>query len=152
MNTPYVMKLKNALLVSFALMLAGGAVLAAAEKRQPGPNGGLLLKTEPRAEFFVNKDRKIEITFLDAELEPVPLEQRNVRVTAMAPSGRKILEFDRKENVFISKDPLPDGDGYTVVAQIWQKADDRPENFRIVYEDYVCGGCDLVEYACICDD
>lgn len=146
------MKLTNMFLVTLAMMLAGGAALGAAEKKQAGPNGGLLLKTEPRAEFFVNKERKVEIVFLDAELKPIPLEQRNVRVTAMAPSGRRVIEFDRKGEVFISTELLPEGDGYTVVAQIWQKADGRPENFRIVYEDYVCGGCDLVEYACICDD
>lgn len=145
------MKLKNVLMVTLAMMLAGGAAFGAAEKKQAGPNGGLLLKTEPRAEFFVNTERKVEIVFLDADLRPIPLEQRNVRVTAMAPSGRKVMEFDRKENVFVSTVPLPDGDGYTIVTQIWQTADGRPENFRIVYDDYICGGCDLVEYACICD-
>lgn len=142
--------MKQTILFLLALALAG-ASLSAAEKKQPGPNGGLLLKTEPRAELFVNKDRKVEITFLDAQLKPIPPGERTVRATALAPGGRETLEFELKENVFRSKTPLPEGDGYTVVAQIFQAPDARPENFRIVYEEHTCGGCDLMEYACICN-
>ncbi len=138
-------------LIALIVILTCGTVLASPEKKQAGPQGGLLLKTEPRAEFFVNDERKVEITFLNAEQEVIPPGERNVRVTASTPTGRKVLEFDSQENVFISREPLPEGEGYTVVIQIWQTSGSRPENFRIVYHDYTCGGCDLVEYACTCD-
>ena len=41
-------------------------------KKEAGPNGGRLLTAlEPHAEFFVLPDRRVQITFLDAQDKPV---------------------------------------------------------------------------------
>lgn len=141
---------KNKILLFFLALAVAGGALFAEEKSTPGPNGGLILKSDSRAEFFVTEDRKVMITFLDAELKPLDPEERQVRVTALAPSGRKSIALERREDVFVSTDALPEGDGFTVVAQIFQDPKGRPQNFRIVYEEHICGECDLREYACIC--
>lgn len=141
--------MKNWILLLVSVAFAMGS-LTAEEKQEPGPNGGLLLKTEPRAEFFVNKDRKVVISFLDDELKEISPGDRTARVTVLAPSGRKALEFEPKGSALVSEEPLPDGDGYTIVAQIFETPDARPQNYRVVYEEHICGGCDLAEYACIC--
>jgi hypothetical protein len=42
------------------------------KKHLGGPKGGRLLdKTEPKAEFFLEKDHTVTITFYDAALKPV---------------------------------------------------------------------------------
>lgn len=135
---------------SILLSILMASASLAAEKERAGPNGGRLLEFEPLAEFFVNEDRKIEVLFVDADLKPVGVETRTVRATSLAPSGRTLLEFEQKEDTLVSTQALPEGDGYTVVVQIFQTSDARPRNFRVVYQEHICGECELQEYACIC--
>ena len=52
---------------TFILLIATAALAFAAEKITAGPMGGRLLDTAPlKAEFFVTKDRKVEVAFYDA--------------------------------------------------------------------------------------
>ncbi len=143
------MKLKNAIVLAAALGLA--ASLTAAEKIVAGPKGGKLLETTAqKTEFFVNKDRKVEINFYNAALKPVAPGAQVVAVTAEAKSGRKQLEFEKTTSGFVSKTKLPEGDPYRVVVQLREKAGARPQNFRVEFDLEECGECKLAEYACIC--
>ena len=61
--------------ITVALVIGMGLLsLNAADKKQlGGPKGGRLLeKTDPKAEFFLEKDRMAIITFYNADLKPVP--------------------------------------------------------------------------------
>ena len=143
------MKLKNAIVLAAALGLA--ASLTAAEKIVAGPKGGKLLETSAqKTEFFVNKDRKVEINFYDAALKPIAPGAQVVTVTAEPKSGRQQLEFDKTATGFVSKTKLPEGDPYRVVVQLRDNADARPQNFRVEFNLEKCGECKLSEYACIC--
>ena len=136
------------------VLLAGLCVAGAADKKHlGGPKGGRLLeKTEPKAEFFLEKDRTVTITFYDAALKPVPVGEQVVTVIADAKEGKQKMEFEKKGDVLVSKGKLPEGDGYNLVVQFREKADAKPQNFRFKLETHLCETCKRAEYACICDE
>ena len=142
------------LLILVGVICAGLLTLQAADKKHlGGPKGGRLLeKTEPKAEFFLEKDHTVTIAFYDAALKPVPASAQAVTVVADAKGGKKTVEFERKGDVLVSKTKLPDGDGYNLVVQFKQSADAKPQNFRFKLETHTCGGCQRAEYSCTCDE
>ena len=118
----------------------------------PGPKGGKVLETEPlHAEFFVQPDKKVSITFYDESMKPVAAGEQVVKVIAEAPSGKAALDFEKTGDAFVSTIALPEGEGYRVVVQIKQTPDAKPQNFRIDYHPEICGECKHPEYACICE-
>jgi hypothetical protein len=133
------------------MLCAGLLAVNAAEKIVGGPKGGKLLeKTEPRAEFFVEKDHNVTITFYDANLKPVPVTTQSVTVIADAKAGKSTIEFEKKGDVLASKTKLPEGDGYNLVVQFKKTADATPLNLRFKLDMHICGGCSRAEYACTC--
>ena len=145
-------KMKNILIVG--VLLAGLCVAGAADKNHlGGPKGGRLLEnTEPKAEFFLEKDHSATITFYDAALKPVAAGEQAVAVIAETKDGKQKIEFEKKGDVLVSKGKLPEGDGYNLVVQFKEKADAKPQNFRFKLDTSICGGCKRAEYACICDE
>ena len=144
--------MKKYIVNALAVVLLSSAVYAA-EKIEAGPRGGRLLTTEaPRPEFFVEKDRTVSIAFYDANQKQVPAGAQSVTAIAEAKSGRKKLEFEKKGDLLVSKSPLPEGNGYTVVVQYRTTAEARPKNFRVLLDLETCGGCSRAEYACTCHE
>ena len=128
------------------------AALHAAEKIVAGPKGGRLLETEPqKAEFFVNKDHKVEISFYDAALKPVAPAAQVISVTAEPKSGRTKLDLEKTATGYVSKTALPEGEPYRVVVQVRPTAEAKPQNFRIDLNLETCAECKHPEYACTCD-
>ena len=148
------MKTSLTLLTITGVLCTALLILNAADKKHlGGPKGGRLLeKTEPKAEFYLEKDRSVTITFYDAALKPVPASGQALTVIADAKDGKKTVEFEKKGDVIVSKAKLPEGDGYNVVVQFKQTADAKPQNFRFKLETHTCGGCKRAEYACTCDE
>ncbi len=148
------MKTSFKLLTLAAVICAGLLTLQAADKKHlGGPKGGRLLeKTEPKAEFYLEKDHTVTITFYDATLKPVPVAAQSVTVIADAKGAKKTIEFEKKGDVLVSKTKLPEGDGYGVVVQIRQTADAKPQNLRFKLETHTCGGCKRAEYSCTCEE
>ena len=142
-------------LVTLAGLLGAGLLTlnAVDKKHLGGPKGGRFLeKTEPRAEFFLEKDHTATITFYDAESKPVAADSQSVAIIAEAKDGKKIIEFERKGDVLVSKTKLPDGDGYNLVVQFKQAAAAKPQNFRFKLDTHACDACKRAEYACTCDE
>ena len=148
------MKTSLQLLTLAGVLCAGLLTVNAADKKHlGGPKGGRLLeKTEPRAEFHVEKDRTVSITFYDTALKPVPVSAQTVTVVADAKDGKAKMEFEKKGDVLVSKTKLPEGDGYNLVVQFKGTTDARPQNFRFKLDLGTCGGCKRAEYACTCDE
>ena len=147
---PPMKNIRRLFLASFAL-LATAAALAA--KPIPGPKGGRMLTTEaPHAEFFVQPDRTVLISFYGQDLTPAPAAGRIVTATAETKAGKVGLGFAEKDGALVSTSRLPEGDDYTVVVQIREAARAKPKNYRVLFHDEVCGECKRAEYACICDD
>jgi hypothetical protein len=146
------MKLRS---IVIAIVLGGSALaLHAADKIVGGPKGGRLLEVgAQKAEFFVTKDRKAEVTFYDAGLKPATLGAQVVAITAEPKSGRKTIELEKTAHGYISKTALPEStEAYRVVVQLREKADARPQNYRVNLDLATCGGCKRAEYACTCDE
>jgi hypothetical protein len=121
-------------------------------KAIPGPKGGKVLETKSlHAEFLVQPDKKVSITFYDESMKPIAPGEQVVKVIAEAPSGKAALDFDKTGDAFVSTAALPEGDGYRIVVQIKQTADAKPQNFRIGYHTEICGECKYPEYACVCE-
>jgi len=142
--------IRQFVVVSFTL--AASAVMFAA-KPPAGPKGGkIITDAAPHAEFFVEKDRKVTITFYDQNLKPVPPTGQVVTAVAEAKTGRVGLEFTPKAGALGSNVALPKGDDYTVVLQVRETATARPKIYRVEFHDEVCKACKRAEYACTCDD
>jgi len=140
-------------ITSFLLALSvSAAALHASEKIVIGPKGGRLLETEPqKAEFFVNADRKVEISFYDADLKPVAPGAQVLAVTAEPKAGRTKVEFEKSATGYVSKAALPEGEPYRVVVQVRATPEAKPQNFRVDFNLETCGECKHPEYACTCD-
>ena len=148
------MKTKLKRLTLAVALCAGLLTLNAAEKKHlGGPKGGRLLeKTDPKAEFYLEKDHTATITFYDATLKPVPVSTQSITVIADAKAGKATVEFEKKGDVLVSKTKLPEGDGYNVIVQFKQTASAKPQNFRFKLDTHICGTCKRAEYSCSCDE
>ena len=115
------------------------------------PKGGRLLdKTEPHAEFVVEKDRTVTINFYNHDMKPVAVTTQSVTVIADAKSGKATLAFEKQGDSLVSKTKLPEGDGYNIVVQFKQTAEAKPLNLRFKLDLHICGGCKRAEYGCTC--
>lgn len=140
---------RSFLVFSFAVLAP--AFTAAAEPLA-GPRGGrILTAAAPHAEFFVDADRHVVVTFYDAELRPLAVGSAIVTATAEAPAGKEKLVFSSRDGALVSTTPLPIGEGYRVVVQIKSDASARPANYRVDFHDEICGECQRAEYACTCE-
>ena len=141
----------NSFLFACAALACLGPLTAADDEVVAGPKGGRLLETEPlKAEFFVTADRRAEVIFYDAAMQPIAPTAQTVAITAEADSGRVKLDMEQTPTGYISKSALPEGDPYRVVVQVRPTADARPQNFRIQLDMQECAGCERAEYACTC--
>lgn len=117
-----------------------------------GPKGGRLLENpDPRAEFYVEKDNTVTVTFYDDALKPVAVADQSVTVVTEANGEKTKLDFEKNGDVLISKGALPDVEGLNLVVQFRQSAEAKPLNFRFALEKGMCGMCNRAEYACICE-
>lgn len=120
-------------------------------RKSAGPNGGRILKgTDPRAEFFVTSDRKVQITFLNHHGKTVAPAGQTVIVTAGDRSSPTRLTFEPVGNVFLSNGTLPEGKRVPTVVQI-TPADGQTVTAKFNVNLTPCPGCQLAEYACICE-
>ncbi len=134
------------------ILLATLALGAHAEtKPQAGPNGGRLLALDgQKAEFLVEPDRTVTVTFYDEMLKRIAPSGQIVTAIADVPPDKTRLEFKPEGETLKSTTPLPDGEDYVIVVQIRPAAEARPRNFRITMLTHKCAECGLAEYACTC--
>jgi hypothetical protein len=145
------MNLKNQVLRLIAIAAVGLVSLSAQASEKPsGPNGGRILKTEPRAEFLVNADRKIQITFLDQANQAVAPAAQVVTVTAGERSAPVTMKFAKSGNAFVSDVPLPAGNDVPAVVQIKASATAKTSIERFNVDLSKCPDCKKAEYACVC--
>lgn len=121
------------------------------EKKNPGPNGGRVIESvEPHLEFFVTKDRKVEITALTDDLKAAKLSGQVIAVTAGDRSKPTKLELTEVNGKLVSSNALPEGNDYPVSVSIKANAGAKAvyEKFNLNLEK--CPTCKYQEYACIC--
>jgi hypothetical protein len=121
------------------------------EKKQAGPNGGRILTSiEPRAEFFVTADRKVQITFVDDAFKPIAPAAQVVTVTTGERSAPVKMSFAKTETAFLSDQTIPEGNNFPVVVQIKPSPDAKTMVEKFTLNLSTCPDCKYAEYACIC--
>lgn len=121
------------------------------EKMQ-GPNEGrVITSTEPHTEFFVTKDRKVKITFLDDKGKAITPELEAVSAIAGDRSSPTRMTFAKDGDSLISDKTLPDGLSIPIILQIKTTAegDNVMERFNVNLDE--CPTCEHPEYACTCE-
>jgi hypothetical protein len=148
------MKTKS-LLLGLLTALAFTSSLPGADrehKKEAGPNGGRLLTSiEPHAEFFVTADRKVQITFVDDNGQPVAPGDQIVIVTTGERSAPTKLTFTKTGKALISDAALPAGNGLPTVVQIKSSPDAKTVTEKFNLDLSICPECKHGEYACVCD-
>ena len=155
---PHIHTMKTTLLTTLILTLAFTFNAAAADKEthhhhdiKAGPTGGRLISsTEPHTEFFVTKDSKVEIRFVDDDNKVVAPAEQIVTATLGDRSAPTRLSFTKDGNKLVSDKAIPAGNDLPTVVQIKAKAGEKSvtEKFNLNLEQ--CPTCKNKEYACIC--
>lgn len=123
-----------------------------APKKVAGPNGGRILQgTDPRAEFFVTNDRKVQITFLDHHGDAVAPSGQTVIVTAGDRAAPTELTFAPSGKALLSNTALPAGKSVPTVVQITPAPNAKPVTNKFNVNLAVCPDCKNAEYACVCE-
>jgi len=147
-------------LLTMSLILAAFSFMSAAEKphdhdhehAKPGPTGGRVLhEVEPHAEFFVNKDKKVEIRFLNDDLKVVAPGTQVVTATLGDRKAPTKLVFTKDGNKLISDKVVPEGNDYPTVVQIREKEGAKAVTEKFNLNLTQCPTCKYKEYACICE-
>lgn len=149
------MKMKSQvlhLLAVIALALSATVLHAHNDKKKvAGPNGGRIIATvEPRAEFFVTADRKVQITFLDQAGKAITPADQVVTVTAGDRAAPTKLTFAKTGNALLSTAALPQGNELPTVVQIKPAAHGKAVTEKFNVDLSKCRECKHAEYACIC--
>lgn len=138
--------------LAIAVLALTASAVALFAKPIPGPKGGRIITTAaPYAEFFVDQDRFVVVSFYDQDLKPLAPSGQVVTAIVEAKSGKVNLTFAEKNGTLVSTGKLPQGDDYNVVLQVKDNAAARPKNYRVLYHDEVCAECKRAEYACVCE-
>ncbi len=146
------MKTKSILTLLAALTLATLHADDDHGAKVAGPNGGrVITSVEPHAEFLVLDDRRVQLTFLDDALKPIPIAEQTAEVISGDRSNPTELSFTQSDGTLVSDAPLPEGNAVPAVLRITPLPDGETVTERITVNLAQCPTCDYAEYACICD-
>lgn len=145
------------LLTTTLLTLALAFTASAADKdkhdheTKAGPTGGrLITEVEPHVEFFVNKDKKVEIRFINDDNKVVAPGEQVISVTLGERSAPTKLSFAKEGDKLISDKVIPEGNDLPTVVQIRAKEGAKAVNEKFNLNLEQCPTCKNKEYACIC--
>jgi len=117
-----------------------------------GPNGGKVIhEVEPHLEFFVTKDRKVQITALDKDGKAVPIAEQSVKITGGNRSNPTRMVFAKVGDVLVSDIAFPEGNDFPVVVQIKTTPEAKTVIEKFNLNMNACPTCKHAEYACTCD-
>lgn len=121
------------------------------EKKVAGPNGGrVITKVTPNVEFLVQPDRRVKLTFLDAEGKPVAAGQATAALTGGDRMNPAKLAFMKDGDALVSDKALPAGEIVPVVLQLRMTPEGEAVMQKFNVNFAICPECQHAEYACIC--
>jgi hypothetical protein len=116
-----------------------------------GPNGGkLITEVEPHVEFFVNKENKVEIRFVDDDNKVVTPGTQVISVTMGDRSNPTKLSFAKDGDKLVSDKTVPDGNDHPTVVQIRAGEGGKAVTEKFNLNLSQCPTCKYQEYACTC--
>ena len=114
------------------------------------PNGGRILHdVEPHAEFFITKERKVQITFLNDHSKPVASDSTLKAIGGKRAAATKFT-FEKTDHGFLSNEKLPEGQLVPIVLT-FKNAKGQKTNVKFNVNMADCPTCDFLEYACTCE-
>ena len=105
---------------------------------------------KPVVEFFVNKDKKIEIRFVDENNKVLAPGTQEVSVTLGERAKPTKLTFTKDGDHLISDKVIPAGNDYPTVVQVKADAKAKAVNAKFNLNMNKCPDCDNQEYNCTC--
>jgi hypothetical protein len=121
------------------------------KKAEAGPNGGrIITSVEPHLEFYLTKERKIQITFLNDHGEVIAPEEQVVSLIGGDRQNPIRLRFVSKGSVLLSDKALPEGNNLPIILSIKTDAKSKTVRERFNLDLSSCPTCKYKEYACIC--
>lgn len=147
-------------LLTLAIAALGLALnVSAAEKEKhdhdhakAGPTGGKLIsEVEPHVEFFVNKENKVEIRFVDDDMKVVAPGEQVISVILGDRSSPTKMTFTKDGDKLISDVAVPEGSDHPTVVQIKTTPDAKAVTEKFTLNLSQCPTCKLKEYACTCE-
>jgi len=119
-----------------------------------GPNGGRVIKVvEPSAEFLVTQDKKVIITFLGENNQPLAVASQTVSIVCgdiSKPTKLTLVKTD-DSRAMISDGALPEGNRYPIIVTFRSSPDAVPVIAQFSLNLDECPNCHYKKYACICD-
>jgi len=120
-------------------------------EKKAGPNGGRLITVvEPHAEFFLTADRFAQITFVNDDGEAIARGEQVVSLVGGDRSNPVKVSFAPVDGLLRSTEPLPDQPNMPIVLSIKTAPGAKTAREKFYLNESECGGCDYLEYACIC--
>ena len=117
-----------------------------------GPTGGkLITEVEPHVEFFVTKEKKVEIRFVDDDNKVVAPGEQVITATLGDRSSPTKLNFTKEGDKLVSDKIIPEGNDYPTVVQIKTSAKAKAINAKFNLNLSKCPTCSNAEYACTCE-
>ncbi|MBT8037607.1 MAG: hypothetical protein KJO21_08690 [Verrucomicrobiae bacterium] len=119
-----------------------------------GPNGGKIITAiEPHAEFFVTDDRKVRITFLDDDHQPIAVANPSVSIVCGDRSNPTTLTLTKEAYgmSMISDNTLPTGNNFPTIVTFKNTPDATPVRAKFTLNLSDCPSCTHKEYACTCE-
>ena len=142
------MKTKIAIIAA----LVASLTFANAAEKIKSPNGGRIIESvEPRAEFLITKDKKVEIRFLSEAGKVVSPAAQTVTVTMGDRAAPTKLAFTKDGDKLVSDKVIPEGKELPVVLQIKTTPEAKAVTAKFNLNMATCPECKLSEYACACD-
>jgi len=124
---------------------------AAQTAKKAGPNGGrVITKVTPNVEFLVQPDRRVKLTFLDAEGKPVAAGQAMATLTGGDRLNPSKLTFVKDGDALVSQQSLPAGEIVPVVLQLRMTPEGEVVMQKFNVNFAICPECKHTEYACTC--
>ena len=115
------------------------------------PNGGRILhEVVPHAEFFITKERKVQITFVDDDGKSHEADT-TLRAIGGKLSAPTRFTFKKTKHGLISEQKLPDGKLVPIILMFKDSEGKKVPNIKFNVDLNDCPTCDFLEYACTCD-
>jgi len=138
-------------MIAIVFLAAELAIASAAEKLSAPNHGRIIDAVDPRAEFLISSDQKIEIRFLDAAGKAIAPTAQVVTVTMGDRTKPTKLLFIRVGDTLVSDRAIPAGKELPVVVKIQNGPDAKPVYAKFNLNLATCPTCSNAEYACACD-
>ena len=122
-------------------------------KKVAGPNGGrIIAEVSPHAEFFVTKERKIQISFLDKKNQVIPVNNQKITLVCGDRTSPTRLKFKKSTDgkSFISTEKLPKGNNIPTIITFKMAPDAKKIRAKLTLNLDQYPTCKHKEYARTC--